>query len=144
MQMLLAIVAGVIVFFLGQMLQQFILEPIKEFRKQRVDAIYYVVRFRDLTDSKLVWDNEEKNYVKQMRAALIYAVELIPYYDLLSYLKIFGLPCRSNVHHAAEKIGMLANIVNAKSGAVMPRDLIIAEEIAKFLGAKISLTSLSQ
>jgi|GEM_PF-6997476 hypothetical protein len=144
MEILLTIVAGVIVFFLGQMLQQFILEPIKEFRKQRADAIYYVVRFRDLTDSSLVWDADEKNYVKQMRAALIYSIELIPYYSLLSSLKIFGLPDRSKVHRAAEKIGMLANIVNTKSGAVIPRDLILAEEIGELLGAKAALTSQSQ
>jgi hypothetical protein len=144
MQMLWTIVAGVIVFFLGQMIQQCILEPINEFRRQRADTIYFVIRFRDLIDSDLGWDDEERRNVKQMRAALIYALELIPCYDLLSSSKMFDLPNRSNVHHAAEKIGILANIVNAKSGAVNSQDLMIAHEIAKLLGAKISLTNLSQ
>jgi hypothetical protein len=137
----LTIVAGVIVFLLGQMLQQFILEPIQEFRRQRADMIYFVVRFKDLTDSALAWEDEEKSNVKQMKAALICSVELIPFYDALSLLRIFGLSKRLKVHRAAEKIGALANIVNAKLGAILSNDLIIAKEIVSLLGAKGSLIS---
>ncbi|HWX85179.1 MAG TPA: hypothetical protein VNZ48_16395 [Xanthobacteraceae bacterium] len=81
----------------------------------------------------------KKSDVKQMKAALIYSVELIPFYGALSLLRIFGLPNRQKVHRAAEKIGALAIIVNAKSGAILSRDLIIAEEIVTLLDAKVSL-----
>ena len=143
MQILLTIVAGVVVFLLGQMLQQFILEPMKEFRTQRADAIYFVARFLTSSDfSKLDWDRDEKSDIKQMSAALIFTIELIPCYDLLSAAKIFGLSSRSNVRDAAAKISMLADIVNAKSEVVISRDVDLAQEIAKLLGAKISLMSL--
>jgi hypothetical protein len=139
MQIFATIIAGVIVFLLGQMLQQFLLAPIQEFGRQRADAIYFAVRFKDLMDARLLWDAVEKDSVKQMKAALIYSVELIPFYDFLSDMKIFGLPRRLKVREAAKKIGMLASIANSKSGATTHGDILIAQEIVTLLGAKISL-----
>lgn len=137
------IVAGVIVFLCGQILQQFILAPVQEFRQQRADTIYFTLRFKDLLDSNLKWDDGEKTGINQMKAALIYSLELIPWYDFLSGTRVFGLPKRENVHLAAHKIGKLADIVNSKSGAVLHRDLPIAEEIGALLGAKFKLTNSS-
>jgi len=142
MQMLASIIAGVGIFILGQIFQQFILMPLQEFSRQRADAIYFIVRFKDLTNSSLVWDAEEKRNVKQMKAALAYSVELIPFYDALASARIFGLPKRLNVHAAAKKIGILADFVNSKSGTIAPRDIDVAQEIATLLRAKISLAKM--
>jgi len=71
-----AVVSGVIVFILGQIFQQHILEPIREFRRQQADAIYFALHFIELVNEDVTWDGEDKKAVKQMHAALIQSMEL--------------------------------------------------------------------
>jgi hypothetical protein len=132
-----SVVLGAISFVAGQIFQQYALAPIQEFRRQRADAIYFAVRFRDFAGSELSWDAEEKSNIKQMRAALIYSMELIPAYDILSRARFLGLPERLDVKSAADEIAKLATIVNAKSQATVMSDMKIAERVAAYLGAKI-------
>jgi len=142
MQFSLTIIGGVVVFVLGQMLQQYILAPIAEFGRHRADAIYFVVRYIDLTNSSLGWDSEERKEIKQMKAALIYSFELIPHHELLSNLRIFGVPKEEDVREAATKIGKLAKIVTSGSGVAIDRDLQDAQEIISRLGSKMDLMKL--
>jgi len=83
---------GIISFVFGQMFQQYISAPLKEFRQQRADAIYFAVRFKDFPKSDLSWDADEKSNIKQMSAALIYSIELIPRYDFLSRARSLACP----------------------------------------------------
>jgi hypothetical protein len=112
----------------GQILQQHFLVPIQEFRTQRADTIYFAVRFKDLTNTSLSWDAEEKASVKQMRAALIYSMELVPFYSF--WTMMFGLPTKVNVTKAADEIA-------SKPRAVVANGTNIAEAIVTLLGGKV-------
>src|SRR6185295_1002163 len=48
MQVFATVLAGVIVFILGQLVQQFVLAPIKEFNKERGDTSYLLLRYQAL------------------------------------------------------------------------------------------------
>ena len=133
-----SVVLGAMSFVAGQIFQQYILSPIQEFRRQRADAIYFAVRFLDFSRSDLTWEAEEKTSIKQMKAALVYSLELIPFYDLLSRLRLLGLPHRRDVKAAADEIAKLASIVNSKTHTSVPIDASIAEKVGSFLGVKIA------
>ena len=97
--------------------------------------MYFAVRFKDLTNTSLSWDAEEKASVKQMMAALIYSMELVPFYSF--WTMMFGLPAKVNVTKAADEIAKLASIVSSKSGAVVANGTNIAEAIVTLLGGKV-------
>jgi len=136
MQIVWSVVLGSLSFVLGQIFQQYILTPIQEFGRQRADAIYFAVRFMDLTNSTLSWSAEDKATIKDMKAVLYCSLEMIPNYAVWQLL--FRLPNRTNIKKAADEIAELAIIVNNKSGAVLASDARKAEEVAMLLGAKIS------
>jgi hypothetical protein len=44
MQVFATVIAGVVIYVIGQIIQQFILMPIKDFNKERGDASYVLLR----------------------------------------------------------------------------------------------------
>jgi len=132
-----AVVSGVIVFILGQIFQQYVLEPIREFRRQRADAIYFAIHFIEFVNHEATWNDEDRETVKQMRAALIISAQLVPCFRLLS--KIFGLPNFSNVEKAATKIASLGKLVDSRPRKGEPTSLKLARDIGDLLGVKISV-----
>jgi hypothetical protein len=134
-----AVFSGVVVFILGQIFQQNILEPVREFRRQRADAIYFAIHFIEFVNHDTVWNDEDRQTIKQMRAALIISAQLIPCFRLLSKSKILGLPNFENVEKAATNIASLAKIVDSRTRKGEPSSIKLAREIGDLLGVKISM-----
>jgi len=132
MNVLTAVLVGVIVFLIGQTLQQFVLERIKEFNTQRADTFYYLVRVRDAK-----WDADEKRDIRHMRSALIYSVELVPFYNVLAAMWVFGLPQKENVRKAADLVQKIADQVNSSSKTAEVDSL--ATTASRLLGIKAAL-----
>lgn len=96
-------ISSVAVYLIGQTILQFVLEPIKEFNKERGD-LQYLLLFYQVQITNARGSEDERNEIKQMGAALISTMAMIPYYPLLAQLKVFGLPSRENVFAAAREI----------------------------------------
>jgi len=133
-----AVVSGVIVFVLGQIFQQYILEPLREFRRQRADAIYFVLHFIDLVNGDVAWDQEDKKEVKKMHAALIQSMVMVPCFEFLSRLKVLRLPNGKGVRAAAKKMAHLAQWANSGPRKGEPAALQLANEIAVLLRIDLS------
>lgn len=134
-----AVISGVVVFTLGQIFQQYVLEPIREFQRQRADAIYFAVHFIEYVNHETDWDDDDRKIVKQMRSALLVSVQLIPCFDSLSRLKVFGLPSRDNVNKAAKNISFLAQRLDGPMRKGEPSDIALGHEVGILLGSKIEI-----
>ncbi|MCF8478581.1 MAG: hypothetical protein K9G60_16255 [Pseudolabrys sp.] len=134
-----AVESGVVVFILGQIFQQYILEPVREFRRQRADAIYFAIHFIEFVNHDTDWNDEDRQTVKQMRAALIISAQLVPSFRGLSKFKIFGLPNFENVEKAATSIASIGKLVDSRPRKGEPSSLKLARDIGEMLGVKISV-----
>lgn len=134
-----AVVSGVIVFILGQIFQQYILEPIREFRRQKADAIYFAIHFIEFVNHEVDWSEEDRQTVKQMRAALIISAQLVPCFRVLSKFKVFGLPSYENVEKAAANIAHIGKLVDSRPRKGEPSSLKLAREIGDLFDVRISM-----
>lgn len=102
MQIFLTVISGVVVYVAGQSILQFVLEPIKEFNKQRGDTSFLLLSYRAKITNAFNTDKKLQGEVKEMGAALVSTMMQIPLYDLFATCGI--VPTRKNVFKAAQEI----------------------------------------
>lgn len=143
MQLFATIVSGVVVYVLGQLIMQFLLEPIKKFNNDRGDVIYYLIRFMNIIDNKaLAFDGEDKNTVKEMGAALVSSMAQVPFYDFWTRIDWLNLPKKTAIFDATKKFAILT----AKNAKLVVSDheeirqvalLLKSNEIAEWMNGRV-------
>jgi hypothetical protein len=102
------IVIGVIVFALSQYFLKLILEPIIQFRKLLSEISHTLLFYqKELLDGNFD-DHSLHQEIAGLSARLRASVYLIPFYNFLFKLKIFGLPKRENILLACWKLNILS------------------------------------
>jgi hypothetical protein len=108
MQVFATIVAGVAVYVIGQIIQQFFLEAIRSFNKERGDISYLLLRYQAIVTNASAKDESVQSEIKELAASLISTMEQIPLYDSVSAIRAFRLPPRKDVYDAARELNEIA------------------------------------
>jgi hypothetical protein len=138
MQIFATIVAGVIVYVLGQIVQQFVLMPIKEFNKERGDTSYLLLRHQAAITNASGRNQEVLDEIQQVAASLISTVDQIPFYNVLCRVKAFRLPARIAIVEAAREVnGIVYRMKVSNLGDAMENTLAL-EKITDLLGVRTS------
>jgi hypothetical protein len=136
MQVFLTIVTGVAVYVLGQAILHFVFEPIKKFNEQRSDTSFLLLFHQAKITNASNTNPQLQDDIKEMGAALISTMSLIPCYHLLTWLRVFGLPSKEDVFQAARELNGIAY----GTGPVGPNENSAVantqalEQIARLLG----------
>jgi hypothetical protein len=135
MQVFLTIVAGVMVYIIGQAILHFVFEPIKEFNKQRTDTSFLLLFQQARITNALNPDKKVSDDIKEMGAALISSMGQIPCYQFLSWLNVFGLPHKQSVFEAARELNGVAFTIGPgeSHGDSAARNVKALEMIARLL-----------
>jgi hypothetical protein len=138
MEIFATIITGVVVFVFGQIVQQFILMPIKEFNKERGDTSYLLLRYQPSITNASGRDTKALDDIHEMGASLISTLDQIPLYDFISSISVFGLPSRNAVDEAAREVnGIVCRTrENSKTGA--SDNVLALRKIADLLGVRTS------
>ena len=138
MQVFVTIISGVVLFLFGQMCMVFVLEPIKNFNRQRGDLVYYLYRFRNLIESpKLGLNESDEDTVGDMGAAVAGAVSEISFYGGLSKIGFLRFPKKTEVFEAARIYTSLA--LKSKSKTLSLNDSDDISKVASLLKSEISV-----
>jgi hypothetical protein len=113
------IIGGVIVFLVSQYLLQLVLEPLNSFRRILV-SISNSILFHQAAISNGHADGEVSIELKRFAASLRAAASGIPFYGLLSTLRIFDIPARTNVNKGARELNGLSHGMNERSQKASP------------------------
>lgn len=137
MQIFLTIVSGVVLFLFGQMSMVFVLEPIKNFNRQRGDIVYYLYRFRTIIESPDLKLNEsDEEFVGDMGAAVAGAVSEISFYDSMSQIAFFRFPTKVEIFEAAKIYTSFA--IKFKNKTLGSKDFDDISRVASLLKTNIS------
>lgn len=96
------------VFVISQYFLKLILEPIIQFRRILSDISHTLLFTQDKILTGKSDDIEMHDKIAELSAHLRSSVYLIPFYTVLSGLKIFGLPKRDNILLACKKLNTLS------------------------------------
>lgn len=126
MQVFWTVVAGVMVFVLGQIIQNFILRPMLDF-KNTVAQISHKIKFHaniitnsGLKDEFIKWSTEDmRDLSSQLEARYL----SIPFLDFFSKIKI--LPKRENIREAAKDLILLSNAGGKKGFEIKNAKVIL-------------------
>jgi hypothetical protein len=133
-----AIVTGVVIFVVGQVVQQFVLAPIKDFNKERGDTSYLLLRHQAVITNASARDAKTVDEIHEMGAALISTVTQIPFYDSISSIRLFGLPSRQSVHEAAKEVNGIVYRMQAGGNVRAEENVRSLTRIAQLLGVRTS------
>lgn len=113
MQIFLTVISGVVIYVVGQSILQFVLEPIKEFNKQRGDTSFLLLSYRA-------------------------TMMQIPFYNL--FAKFDVLPAKNDVFKAAQEINGISYGMGpiGKDEDSAQRNYKALQEIADALKVKTS------
>jgi hypothetical protein len=138
MQIFLTIVSGVVVYVLGQMILHFVLEPIKEFNRQRGDASFLLLKFRAKIANASNDDPDLQSEIKEMGAALVSTMTQIPCFDFCNRLGI--VPSKREVLKAAREIVGISYGIGPKGKDTFTpsQNMESAAEIARLLRIRTS------
>lgn len=109
---LITVITGVLVFVLGQMVINFIFNPVKNLKETIGEiqhaSIYYANVFSSMMNKEA--KDEASTLFRKLAAQLVSTARVIPFYDQLRY--IFGLPSMSDIgkaHHALVGLSNMAH-----------------------------------
>ncbi|MBW1795900.1 MAG: hypothetical protein JRJ38_16005 [Deltaproteobacteria bacterium] len=102
------IVVGVIVFALSQYFLKLILEPIIQFRKLLSEISHTLLYHQQELLSNNAEDLKLYKEIAGLSAKLRSSVYMIPFYNFLVKLRIFGLPKRDNILLSCRKLNILS------------------------------------
>ena len=103
MELIKAVLAGVLVFIVSQYFLKLILEPISNFKKLLSD-ISNTLLINQCNIANAITSNKElPGKISELSAQLRSTIYLIPLYSILSAIKIFGLPKRDNILEACHE-----------------------------------------
>jgi len=126
----LPVIVGVTVFAISQYFLKLILEPVISFRKVLSD-ISHTLLFHQSTISSGIAENEKlMRKIQALSALLRSSVYMIPFYNLLYKLRIFGLPKKENILLACRKLNELSYGVKVQKNKE-GENLIDASNIAR-------------
>lgn len=108
MQIFLTIVSGVAVFIIGQAILNFVLQPIKDFNKERMDTSYLLLFYQAKITNAANSNPKAPDDIKEMAASLVSTMSQIPFYRFLVWSRVFGLPTQQAVFEAARELNMIA------------------------------------
>lgn len=103
-----SIVIGILVFALSQYFLKLILEPIIEFRKLLSEISHTLLFYQKEILSGDSDDHSLHQKIAGLSAKLRSSVYLIPFYNFLFKLKLFGLPKKTNILLACRKLNILS------------------------------------
>lgn len=102
-----AIIGGVLVFVVSQYLQKFIFEPILEFKKTLAEISHILL----LNQAKIMNggpdDERLKEAIHALSARLRSYTKLIPFYNFLRRIHIFGLPSKQEILLASHGLNLI-------------------------------------
>ncbi len=108
MELIKAVLAGVLVFIVSQYFLKLILEPISNFKKLLSD-ISNTLLINQCNIANAITSNKElPGKISELSAQLRSTIYLIPLYSILSAIKIFGLPKRDNILEACHELNLLS------------------------------------
>jgi hypothetical protein len=111
------VIAGVLVFVLGQMLLKWIIEPIHQLKKTMADISHtfvrhaYIIHNAETLPSDL--QNEVFEKLRQLSGQLYADMALIPLYPILC--KLFGLPDKKKIYKSAKNLIAIANWMSSNN-----------------------------
>jgi hypothetical protein len=137
-QIFLTIISGVVVYVLGQIILNFVLEPIKAFNKERGDASFLMLSLRAKIANASNADPKIQSDIKEVAAALISTMAQIPCYSLMRY--IFSLPSKQHVFEGSREIVGISHGIglDGKNTSSPQQNLEAARKIARLLKIKTS------
>ncbi len=113
MEMINAVLIGVVIFILSQYFLKLVLEPAINFRKLLSD-ISFTLLYNQAKIAEAVADDKELPFrISMLSAQLRSTASLIPAYSFWSLIKILGLPKRENILKACHELNLLSFGVKA-------------------------------
>jgi len=108
MELINAVLIGVVIFILSQYFLKLVLEPAINFRKVLSD-ISYALLYNQAKIANAVTDDKELHFkISELSAQLRSTAYLIPAYSFWSFLKVFGLPKKENILMACHELNLLS------------------------------------
>lgn len=110
-QLSVAIIGGVIVYVASQYIQRFILEPLIEYKKTTAEISHIIL----LNQAKILNGGPDEQKLKDdlhtLSARLRPFTKLIPFYEVLRKVKIFGLPTKDDILSASHCLNIIGYAV---------------------------------
>jgi hypothetical protein len=104
----LPVIVGVVVFVISQYFLKLILEPIIHFRKVLSDISHTLLFNQSVITSGTVEDEILKRKIQELSALLRSSVYMIPFYNFLFSIRVFGLPKKQNILLACRNLNTLS------------------------------------
>ena len=114
--LILPVFVGVLVFAISQYFLKLILEPIIGFRKVLSDLSHTLLFNQNAFMSGTTQDKKLMRKTHKLSALLRSSVYMIPFYDCLYKVRIFGLPKKENVLLSCRKLNKLSYGVHIRRG----------------------------
>ena len=111
----LPVIVGVSVFVISQYFLKLVLEPIIRFRQVLSDISNTLLFHQGTILSGTAEDEILHRKIHELSAMLRSSVYMIPYYNLLHRLHVFGLPQKENILLSCRKLNMLSYGVKVNS-----------------------------
>jgi len=137
MTFFLTILAGVVIFVLGQMALKLIIEPVHEFRRVVADISHALIE-----DAQVIWnpgligcekEDAVSDRLRILSSRLNAQMYLIPRYEWSG--RIFGLPSRKEVTDAAgHLIGLSNSLHKSTADTLGTRNVEKLQKICRLLG----------
>jgi len=136
--LMLPVIVGVAVFAISQYFLKLILEPVIYFRKVLSDISHTLLFHQSIIMSGTAEDEILQRKIEELSAMLRSSVYMIPLYNFLSKLRVFGLPKRENILSTCRKLNVLSYEVKVNKNLEDPSEIAqknekILIEISKLL-----------
>jgi len=115
--LILPVIVGVLVFAISQYFLKLILEPIIYFRKVLSDISHTLLYNQLAFSSGTTKDEVLMRKIHELSALLRSSVYMIPFYNYLYKIKLFGLPKRENILLSCRNLNRLSYGVNVSKDA---------------------------
>jgi len=104
----LPVIVGVTVFAISQYFLKLVLEPVICFRKVLSDISHTLLFHQSIITSGTAENENLMRKIQELSASLRSSVYMIPFYNLLFKLWVFGLPKKENTLSACRKLNELS------------------------------------